>query len=125
MATLNEGRHSGEFIGELALGQGYHCDEVTVLSGQNLVAGAVVGRQTTGGKYVAYDNAGTDDGRRTVAGILVGAVNASGGDAIGLVLRRGPAMVNKNDLTWAAGVDASEQAAAITEMLTLLGIKAV
>jgi hypothetical protein len=125
MATLTEGRHNGEFIGELALGQGYHCDQVTILSGQNLVAGAVVGRQTTGGKYVAYDNAGTDDGRRTVAGILVGAVNASGGDAIGLVLRRGPAMVNKNDLTWASGVDASEQAAAITEMLTLLGIKAV
>ena len=125
MATRTEGRHTGEFIGELALGQGYHCDQVTVLSGENLVAGAVVGRQTVGGKFVAYDNAGTNDGRRTVAGILVGAVNASGGDAIGLVLRRGPAMVNKNDLTWASGVDASEQAAAITEMLTLLGIKAV
>lgn len=125
MATLTEGRHNGEFIGELALGQGYHCDAVTILSGQNLVAGAVVGRQTSGGKFVAYDNAGTDDGRRTVAGILVDAVNASGGDAIGLVMRRGPAMVNRNDLVWAAGVDANEQAAAIAEMLTLLGIKAV
>lgn len=124
MPTLNEGRHSGEFIGELALGQGYHCDEVTVLSGQNLVAGAVVGRVTASGKIVAYDNAGTDDGRRAVFGILVDNVNASGGDAIGLVLRRGPAMVNRNDLVWAAGVDANEQAAAITEMLAL-GIKAV
>ena len=125
MATLTEGRHNGEFIGELALGQGYHCDEVTVLSGQNLVAGAVVGIVTASGKVVAYDNAGTDDGRRTVAGILVDAVNASSGDAIGLVLRRGPACVNRNDLTWAAGVDASEQNAAIAQMLSLLGIKAV
>lgn len=124
MATLTEGRHNGEFIGELALGQGYHCDEVTVLSGQNLVAGAVVGRVTASGKFVAYDNAGTDDGRRAVAGVLVDAVNASGGDAIGVVLRRGPAIINRNDLTWASGVDAGEQATAIAELLAL-GIKAV
>lgn len=125
MVTLTEGMHEGEFIGELAMGIGYHVDQVTILSGQNLVAGAVVGKVTASGKYVAYDNAGTDDGRRTVAGILVAAVDASGGDvATGRVLRRGPAIVNKNDLTWAAGIDASEQAAAIVEMLTL-GIKAV
>lgn len=124
MATLTEGRHNGEFIGELALGQGYHCDAVTVLSGQNLVAGAVVGIVTASGKYVAYDNAGTDDGRRTVAGILVDAVNASAADATGLVLRRGPAMVNRTDLTWASGIDAAGQATAITAMLAL-GIKAV
>ena len=124
MATLTEGKHAGEFIGELALGQGYHCDQITVLSGQNLVAGAVIGRVTASGKFVAFDNAGTDDGRRTVAGILVDAVNASAADATGLGLLRGPAIVNKNDLTWAAGVDAGEQAAAITALLAL-GIKAV
>jgi hypothetical protein len=125
MTTLTEGKHEGEFIGQLAMGPGYHIDVVTLLSGQNLVAGAVVGKQTSGGKYVAYDNAGTDDGRRTVAGILVGAVNATAGDVTtARVLRRGPAIVNKNDLTWAAGIDASEQAAALAEMLALLGIKA-
>lgn len=125
MATLTEGKHDGEFIGELALGPGYHIDNVTVLSGQNLVAGAVVGIVTASGKVVAYDNAGTDDGRRTAAGILFAPVNASGGDAAGRVLRRGPAMVNKNDLTWAAGVDATEQAAALAQLLTSTGIKAV
>lgn len=125
MATLTEGKHEGEFIGELALGPGYHIDTVTVLSGQNLVAGAVVGAQTSGDKIVAYDNAGTDDGRRTAAGILVAAVNATAGDRPGKALRRGPAMVNKNDLTWAAGVDASEQAAALAQLLTTTGIKAV
>ena len=125
MATLTEGKHAGEFIGELALGPGYHIDNVTVLSGQNLVAGAVIGRQTSGGKVVAYDNAGTDDGRRTAAGILLKAVNASGGDVVGQALVRGPAMVNKNDLTWASGVDAGEQAAALAQLLTSTGIKAV
>ncbi|MGQ2942921.1 MAG: head decoration protein [Blastomonas fulva] len=124
MATLNEGRHAGEFIGELAMGIGYHTETVTVLSGQNLVAGAVVGKQTSGGKYVAYDNAGTDDGRRAVAGILFDNVNASGADAVGVVMVRGPAIVNKNDLVWAAGIDAAEQAAAITALMAL-GIKAV
>lgn len=126
MATLTEGMHEGEFIGQLAMGIGYHVDQVTVLSGQTLEAGAVVGKQTSGGKYVAYDNAGTDDGRRAVAGVLMADVDASGGDvATARVLRRGPAVINKNDLKWAAGVDASEQTAAIAEMLANLGIKAV
>lgn len=126
MATLTEGMHEGEFIGQLAMGIGYHVDQVTILSGQNLEAGAVVGKQTVGGKYLAYDNAGTDDGRRAVAGVLMADVDATGGDVTtGRVLRRGPAIINKNDLKWAAGVDATEQAAAIAEMLANLGIKAV
>jgi hypothetical protein len=123
MPTLTEPMHSGEFIGELAMGQGYHCDAVTVVSGQNLVAGAVVGIVTATGKYAAYDNA-LANGTEVVAGILVDAVDASAGDLPGLVMRRGPAIINKNDLTWAAGIDAGEQATAITSMLTL-GIKAV
>lgn len=125
MTTLTEGKHTGEFLGELAMGQGYHIDTITVLSGQDLVAGAVLGKVTASGKYVAYDNAGTDDGRRTAAGILFGAVNASGGDLAGQALLRGPAMVNKNDLTWASGVDAAEQATALAQLLTSTGIKAV
>lgn len=125
MTTLTEGKHTGEFLGELAMGLGYHIDNITVLSGQNLVAGAVLGKVTASGKYVAYDNAGTDDGRRTAAGILYASADASAGDKAGAALLRGPAMVNKNDLTWAAGVDASEQAAAIAQLLTSTGIKAV
>jgi hypothetical protein len=124
MVTLTEPRHEGEFIGELAMGIGYHVDQITVLDEQVLVAGTVLGKQTSGGKYVAYDNAGTDDGRRTVAGILVADADATDGDVISRALVRGPAIINKNDLTWAAGVDAAEQAAAITAMLAL-GIKAV
>ena len=124
MLTLTEGRHSGEFIGEMAMGIGFHADLSTVLSGQNLVAGAVVGKVTASGKYVAFDNAGTDDGRRVAAGVLVSAVDASSADATGLVMVRGPAIINKNDLTWASGIDAAEQAVALTSLLAL-GIKAV
>lgn len=124
MPTLTEGKHEGEFIGELAMGIGYHADEITVLSGQNLTACTVLGKQTVGGKFVAYDNAGTDDGRRTVAGILIPDADATSGDVKSRALVRGPAIVNKNDLVWAAGIDATEQAAAIAQLLTL-GIKAV
>lgn len=124
MATLNEGRHAGEFIGEHPMHIGYHTDTVTVLSGQVLSAGHVVGIVTASGKYVAYDNAGTDDGRRTVAGILYDNVNATGADKTGVVVRRGPMTVNKNDLVWAAGIDANEQATAIAALL-VMGIKAV
>lgn len=124
MVTLTEGKHEGEFIGELAMGIGFHVDQITVLSGQNLVAGTVVGKVTASGKYVAYDNAGTDDGRRTPAGILVAAVDASAADKAGRALLRGPAIINKNDLTWAAGIDAAEQATALAALLDSNGIKA-
>ena len=124
MAAITEGMHEGEFIGELAMGVGYHVDAITVLSGQNLTACAVLGKVTASGKYVAFDNAGTDDGRRTAAGVLVPACDASGGDVTSRALLRGPAVINKNDLVWASGVDASEQAAALVTLLSL-GIKAV
>jgi hypothetical protein len=124
MPTLTEGKHEGEFIGQLAMGIGYHVDAITVLSGANLSACTVIGRITASGKYVAFDNAGTDDGRRTAAGILVPAADATGGDVTSRALLRGPAIVNKNDLVWAAGIDAAEQAAALATLLTL-GIKAV
>lgn len=123
MPTLTEGMHEGEFIGELAMGVGYHVDKITVLLGQNLVAGTVVGKVTASGKYRAFDNAAVD-GSQTVAGILVPAADATAADVVSRALVRGPAIINKNDLTWAAGVDAAEQAAAITAMLAL-GIKAV
>lgn len=124
MVTLTEGMHEGEFIGELAMGIGYHVDEITVLSGQNLVAGAAIGQITASKKFVAFDKAGTDDGHRTLAGFLVAAVDATSGDKKGKALLRGPAVVNKNDLSWALGVDATAQNTALAALLDSKGIKA-
>lgn len=42
MTTFTEGMHDGEFIGELAMGIGYHVDAITLNAGQNRVAGAVL-----------------------------------------------------------------------------------
>lgn len=52
-------------------------EEITVASGENLAAGTLVGKVTIGGEYVAYDDDGTDDGRRTAAGVLLHACNAT------------------------------------------------
>mgnify|MGYP001161472207 CR=1 FL=1 len=118
MATITEGMHEGEFIGELAMGPGYHIDEVTLISGQNCVAGEVLGIIAASGKYAALDQ--SDE---TAAGILVGAVDASSGDVTNArVLRRGPAMVNSNDLTWPSGATPADKAAGEADLLAL-GIK--
>lgn len=49
---------------------------ITVKSGQNLPAGQVVARETDTGKYVAYNDAGSN-GVNVASGILPYAVNAS------------------------------------------------
>jgi hypothetical protein len=57
----------------------------TILSGENLVKGTIVARQTSTGKFLAYDADGTDDGRRTAIGVLMEDVDASLADSTGLV----------------------------------------
>lgn len=121
MTTLTEGKHTGEFIGQLAMGPGYHIDEVTLISGQNLAAGVVLGRITASGKYTTYAN-GAATGEEVAAGILYAAVDASAGDVTtARVLRRGPAIVNGNDIGWGAN-DGTGITAGKADLLAL-GIK--
>jgi Bacteriophage lambda head decoration protein D len=124
MPTLTEPRYEGEFMGELALGTAYHFDQVTLVSGQNLAAGTVVAIIAASGKFTAYDNASGTANIAVAAGILVGAVNASGGDVTtARVLRRGPSIVNGNDLNWGSN-DATGVTAGKADLLAL-GIKVV
>lgn len=46
--TLTEGMHDGEFIGELAMGPGFHIDAITLLTGENRAAGFVIAETETG-----------------------------------------------------------------------------
>jgi len=57
-------------------------EEITLATGAGkLVAGTVLAQLTAPpGKWVAYDPAGADDGRRTAAGILYAAADATAGD---------------------------------------------
>lgn len=120
MTTLTEGKHTGEFIGQLAMGPGYHIDEVTLISGQNLAAGTVLG-MIESGKFTTYAN-GASDGSEVAAGILYAATDASGGDVTtARVMRRGPAIVNGNDIGWGAN-DGTGITAGKADLLAL-GIK--
>ena len=97
--ALTEGKHTAEFIvssanGTRSIGTG------TVLSGQTLVVGELVGIETASGKYVAYDPAGTITGSDTVAGIAYQAVDASAADVTKQVFVVRDAEVRGSDLTY-------------------------
>lgn len=87
MTTLTEATcAAGEFILSEANGDRSR-EEITVVSGQDLAAGTVVGIITASGKYSAYDN-GNADGTETAAGVLYAAVDASAADTAGVVIVR-------------------------------------
>lgn len=88
---------------------------VTILSGQNLVRGAVIGKITTGGKY-QLSLSGASDGSQTPDLILAEACNAAGADKTALAYSRGD--FNAAALTLGAG----HTVASITEGLRAKGI---
>lgn len=95
--------------------QNYSREDVTVLSGQNLAIGTVVGRVTASGKIAAYDN-DASDGTQTAVGIMTAAVNASAADAPGVIIAR-HAILAKEALVWGAGVTTQgEKDAAYTDL---------
>ena len=66
----------------------YSYDEVTVTqTGAAMVSGTVLSKLTATGKYVAYDDAGTD-GSETATGVLYTELVAATGDILASVLVR-------------------------------------
>lgn len=84
----------------------YSREVITVLSGQNLLGGAVLGKVTASGKMKVYDPAAVD-GSQTVAGILLNPVDASAADAKGVAIVR-EAIVKHFGLVWKAGLNAGQ-----------------
>lgn len=116
MPELTESRHAGEFL--VSQGNGSISREtVTILSGQNLEAGAVLGQVTASGKFVALDPAGLD-GSESATAILHNAVDASAGDAEGVAVVR-MAEVNAAELVWPAGITGPEQTTALGQLAAL------
>jgi hypothetical protein len=116
MPELTEGRHAGEFL--VSEGNGRISREIiTVLSGQILSAGTVLGKVAASGKYKILAPA-ADDGSEVAAAILYGAVDASGGDAEGVAVLR-LAEVNAAELVWPDGIEPAEKATALGELAAL------
>lgn len=90
-------------------------DVVTVVSGQNLKAGEVIGIITASGKATSYDNDAVD-GSETAMGVMYDDCDASTADTEATVITR-LAEVSKDKLVWGAGVTLqAEKDAAYTDL---------
>lgn len=117
--ALTEGTHPGEFI--LSQANGYRSFENAVLiTGQDLGAGAVLGKITASGKYTAYDN-GASDGSQTAAGVLFAATDATSADVACVVIVCDCELI-ADAIDFDSGQSGADQTAATADLLAL-GIK--
>jgi len=115
MTVLTEGRHPGGFLVWEAFRD--YCREVITVAAGTLEPGTVLGKITASGKYAAHDPAASD-GTETAVAVLWGHSDASAGDAVGVALVRGPAIVNRHDLVFAGTPTPAQIAAAHTALGT-------
>ena len=117
MTTLTEGKHAGGFLVWEVL-RDYTRETVTIASGAGkLEPGTVLGKITTGGKYTVLAPAATN-GSQNAAGILWAGVD-SAADAPGVVLLRGPAIVNRHEIVLPEGATEAQITAATTALAAL------
>ncbi len=118
MTTLTEGKHAGGFLVWEVL-RDYTRETVTISSGAGKLApGTVLGKITTGGKFTRLAPAATN-GSQNAAGILWAGVDASAADAPGVVILRGPAIVNRHEIVWPEGATEAQITAATTALAAL------
>ena len=81
MTTITQGKQTGEFMLSPANGQrSFDTATVTIAGAVALASGTVLGKITATGKFVKYDEAGADDGRRVAAAILLNPLAGVNGD---------------------------------------------
>jgi len=123
--VLTEGANTGEFI--LAESPGTISRDkvtVTVPASTTLPPGRVLAQLSADGKYVEYDNSGSD-GSEQAAGVLYGElVNDTEApvDKTGVVINWG-AEVRSADLSWKSGLSGSDETAGKAD-LAARGVKA-
>ena len=118
MATLTEGPHPGGFLIWEVL-RDYTRETVTLASGAGKLApGTVLGRITTGGKYTVL-TPGATNGSQNAAGLLWGPADATDADASGVVIVRGPTIVNRHEIVWPEGITEAQTTTALTALAAL------
>ena len=96
----------------------YSRDQVTVLAGEVLPLGAVVGQVTATGKVKGMDPSASD-GSEVVCGVLIAPQDALSGDQTdGLMIAR-HAIVSDHALTWPIGITDSQKAIALSQLKAL------
>jgi len=124
--ALTEGKYTAEFLVSEANGTLSRDNAtITVAASTKLSPGHVLAKLSATGKYVEYDNAGTD-GSQIAAGILYAECDNSAvgspADFDGVVINL-DAEVVLADLSWFSGASAGDKTAALADLLAL-GIKA-
>lgn len=120
MTVLTQPATMGDVL-KYEVNPNYTRETVTLLAGIAYPVGSVLGRITASDKYTLSPETGSD-GSETALGVLLYAVDATGGDGIGLLLARGPAIVSKAALVFDATVDDAPKIDAKLGQLAALGI---
>ena len=120
MTVLTQPPSMGDVL-KYELNPNFTRETITLLAGAAYPVGAVLGRITASGKYKLATSGGTD-GAQTAAAVLLYAIDATGADATGISITRGPAIVSKAALVFDATVDDPAKTAAKHAQLTALGI---
>lgn len=117
MTTYTEANRIGDVL-KREFDPLHNRETVTLISGQNLAVGAVLGKITASGKYTLHA-AGAGDGSAVAAGVLLFDCNATAGDTKCVALARGPAVVSDAALIFAGGITAPQRATAVAALGTL------
>lgn len=118
--VFTEGRRAVEFIMSEAQGQRSR-DNIVIASGAGVIApGTVLGRLTTGGKYVPSPATGSD-GSQTGVAINLYEVDATSADVKVAAITR-DAEVNGKTLSFASSVDDDAKKATKATQLAAVGI---
>jgi len=123
MTTLTESTRAWEFLVSENNGD-FTREQVTLISGQNCVAGTVLGKITASGKYTILAPAAADGSQNAIA-ILGAKTDASAADKRTAIVLGGPGVsveVNGNLLVWPAGITGPQKTTAIAALLAA-GIK--
>jgi hypothetical protein len=125
VGSSTEGNARASFL--VSEANGYRSREkVTIVSGQNLKAGAVIAKITASGKYKDHDVVTpASDGSQLTTGlaILYDNVDATGGDVVATAIVR-DAEVNAAELVWRASTSGGQITTATTALATTNGIQA-
>lgn len=117
MTAITEGLNLGDLLKYEAPNL-YSREQVTVVAGQNLELGAVVGRITATAKFKVFDPAATD-GSELPAGILLGACDATLIDRDDALLLARHGMVASNAVVWPVGITVEQKTTALAQMSSL------
>ena len=93
----------------------YSRDQVTVVSGQNLKLGTVIGRVSATQKVKALDPSATD-GSEVAAGVVLQSIDASSAERTNGLIDSRQAIVADHALIWPSAITSEEKTAAIAQL---------